>query len=102
MRNIMNVSGLKKLSNEGTTTPELRMLCEKILGDYGVPLIAIELSSILKSDYGKNITANRIANTLSDDHKVQRGRFKDIPLKTFKSLNEKNDMGYYEKWWYWK
>ena len=97
----MNICGLHKLASNGVTTPELKQLCEKILEDFAVPLIATELASILKSDYNKDVSPIRVANTLGDDNKVQRCRFKDIPLITFKSFNEKNNMGYYKKWWYW-
>lgn len=97
----MTVSGQHKLADNGITLPELRMLCEEILENYYVPLIAVELSSILKSDYGRDVSPSRIANTLSDDNKVQRCRFKDIPLRTFKSFNEKDGVSYYKKLWYW-
>ena len=97
----LNVGSLHKLADNGVTAPELRQLCEEILRNYSVPLLAIELASILKSDYNKDVSPIRVANTLSDDNKVQRGRFKDIPLRTFKSFNEKNNMEYYKKFWYW-
>lgn len=97
----MTVSGQHKLADNGVTTPELRELCEKILEDYGVPMIAVELVSVLKSDYGRDVSHSRLANILSDDNNIQKGLFESIPRRTFKTFNEKNNLGYYKKLWYW-
>ena len=97
----MTISGLHKLAENGATLPELKQLCEKMLRGYGVPLITLELVSILKSDYGKDVTPYRLANVLKDDTNIFRAKYYQIPEHIAKPLKGLHGVIYNKKWWYW-
>jgi len=95
----MTERGLHKLAEAGMTTPELVKLCVSILESYAVPLLAVELASILSSDCGKLATSNRIANVLADNCGVRKGRWGDLPAEYRKLCPRDGDLSKYT--WYW-
>jgi hypothetical protein len=97
----MTECGQHKLADNGTTTPELKQLCERILRDYGVPLMAVELVSILKSDYGKDVPTRRLANILLDDNHISRAKKHHLPKHLIRILKDIPSDECEGKWWYW-